>query len=164
MLTYPTSSNSHSTQKMFLQISIHHVTRKKKNETQFRLRLSCLFTYFESCHIELWPRNFCAYCGCAHLYQGTHALQGRSWSFQCHFSSCFTENTLHVDHQTTNRAIPRVSSVKTRLIYCHLKWRNVLAQESSSGQLLNYVWGTSSESALFWDPKMFIIVRERGYN
>jgi len=27
--------------------------------------------------------------------------------------------------------------------------------ESSSGQLLNHVWGTSSESAHFWDPKMF---------
>jgi hypothetical protein len=29
-------------------------------------------------------------------------------------------------------------------------------KESSSGQLLKHVWGTSSESAHFWDPKMFI--------
>jgi len=36
-------------------------------------------------------------------------------------------------------------------------------KESSSGQLLNRVWGTSSESAHFWDPKIFTTVRERGY-
>ena len=50
------------------------------------------------------PTNFCDYCGCAHLYQVTHALQGLPWSFQCQISSCFTENTLRVDHQPTNRA------------------------------------------------------------
>jgi hypothetical protein len=35
--------------------------------------------------------------------------------------------------------------------------------ESSSGQLLNHVEGTSSGSAHFWDPKMLTAVRERGY-
>jgi len=35
--------------------------------------------------------------------------------------------------------------------------------ESSSGQLLNHVRGTTSENAYFWDPKMFTTVRERGY-
>jgi len=37
-------------------------------------------------------------------------------------------------------------------------------KESSSGQLLNHVCGTSSESAHFWDPRMFKTVRERGYS
>jgi len=35
--------------------------------------------------------------------------------------------------------------------------------ESSSGQSLKHVSGTSSKSAHFWDPKMFTAVRERGY-
>ena len=34
---------------------------------------------------------------------------------------------------------------------------------SSSDQLLNHVYGTSSESAHFWDAKMFTAVREHGY-
>jgi hypothetical protein len=33
-------------------------------------------------------------------------------------------------------------------------------KESLSGQLLNHVWGTLSESAYLWDPKMFTTVRE----
>jgi hypothetical protein len=37
-------------------------------------------------------------------------------------------------------------------------------KKSTSGQLLNHVWYTSSESAYFWNPKMFTTVRERGYN
>jgi hypothetical protein len=36
-------------------------------------------------------------------------------------------------------------------------------KESSSDQLLNHVWSTSSESVHFWDPKMFITVGECGY-
>jgi len=44
-------------------------------------------------------------------------------------------------------SIPRGSSVKTQLIYCQLKWDMFPLKESSSGQLLNHVWGTSSESA-----------------
>jgi len=36
-------------------------------------------------------------------------------------------------------------------------------KESSSGKLSNHVWGTSSESTHFWDPKMFTEVREHGY-
>jgi len=59
-------------------------------------------------------------------------------------------------------SIPKVSSAKTQLIYCQSVDMFRL-KESSSGQLLNHVWGTSSESAHFWDPKMFTTVRERGY-
>jgi hypothetical protein len=36
-------------------------------------------------------------------------------------------------------------------------------KESSSDQLLNHVLGTSSESAHFWDPKIFTTLRQRGY-
>ena len=57
-------------------------------------------------------------------------------------------------------SIPRVSSSKTQLLYCQLKWRH----ESSPGQLLNHVCGTPSESAHFWDPRIFTTVRESGTN
>jgi len=36
-------------------------------------------------------------------------------------------------------------------------------KESSSGQLSKHVYGTSSKSGHFWDPKMFTAVRERGH-
>jgi len=48
--------------------------------------------------------------------------------------------------------IPRVSSVKTQLIYCQ-SGDMFRLKESSSGQLLSHVWGTSSESALFKEHK-----------
>ena len=59
-------------------------------------------------------------------------------------------------------SIQRVSSVKTQLIYCQSGDMFRLIK-SSSCQLLNRVQGTSSESAHFWDPKMFTAVSERGY-
>jgi len=60
-------------------------------------------------------------------------------------------------------SIRRVSSVKTQLIYCQ-SGDMFRLNESSSGQLLNHVCGTSRDGcAHFWDPKMFTTVRERGY-
>jgi len=35
--------------------------------------------------------------------------------------------------------------------------------ESPSGQSLSHIYGTSSESAHFWDPKKFTKVTERSY-
>ena len=49
-----------------------------------------------------------------------------------------------------HQVLQELSSVKTQLIYCQLKWRHVSTHESSSGQLLNNVLGTSN-----MHPKIF---------
>ena len=105
---YLTSSGSRSTQKMSYSY-LFTTSHEKTKQSLDCICLTYLFTDLESCHIEMWPRNFSDYCGCAHLYQGTRAVQGRSWSFQYHFSCCFTQNTLRVDHQPTKRAMPYAS-------------------------------------------------------
>ena len=81
---------------------------------------------------------------------------------QAFLMHCGLFNWSHPDVFSLN--IPRVSSVKTQLIYCQLKWRHV----STHGVIIRPIIetclrGTSSKSAHFWGPKMFTTVREHGY-
>jgi hypothetical protein len=53
-------------------------------------------------------------------------------------------------------SIPRVSSVKTQLFDCKLKWRHVLTQ----GVIIRSIIEPRM-SYIKWDPRMFTTVKER---
>jgi len=62
-------------------------------------------------------------------------------------------------------SIPRVSSVKTQLIYCQLKWRHVSTQGVIIRPIIEPCFEVHQVKVhIFGDPKMFTTVRECGYN